>query len=396
LKNSNKFIQLIAVALLALVLGTPRHACGETIQKGDWGPNERVSLTLDSAPRTAAIHALADAAGWSVVVQGLDDSPVSLDVHDEPANHVLRLLLPEGEFVLEREGQLVSVRPRGGSVYPTKTAVSEPKRPGEDLFVADEGRVAKDQVVRDLFVVGSVVVEGTVTGSVAGFGGKVRLVRGARVAEDVVAFGGSVEIEDGVEIGGEVAALFGTLRRGDRPSEECVACVDPEKTEETRLLEDFFESLTRGIVLWLLGALFLALGAPRLEMLRREVEERPLKTMGKGIMTLICGLLLVVTLVFTLVGIPLAVVTAVVAAAATYIAFPAVPLAVGRRLLGERSPNPYVQLALGSFIYFLLLCVPVVGELAGTLGCLLTLGALFSTRGAGLFRRSGGAQETVS
>jgi hypothetical protein len=237
-------------------------------------------------------------------------------------------------------------------------------------------------------VVGSAIVEGTVTGSVVVFGGKAQLVRGARVSKDVIAFGGSIDIEDGVEIGGDVAALFGTLRRGDGPSKECVTCVNTDTDPWQEFWSDVFSRLTSSVLVWLLGAIALAAAASRVNVLREEMERRPLRTLGVGVVVFGGALLLIVTLVFTLVGIPLAVVSAVVGVAVTYVAFSALPLAVGRRLVGKRSANPYVHLAVGCVVLFLLQCVPVVGTLVSLAGAFMALGAVFVTRAAGFFKRT--------
>ncbi len=77
--------------------------------------------------------------------------------------------------------------------------------------------------------------------------------------------------------------------------------------------------------------------------------------------------------------------------AATYLAFAALPLAVGRRLIGKRSSNPYAHLAVGCGALFLVLCVPVVGAIVSLSGAFMALGALFSTRVAGLFKRQSGS-----
>jgi uncharacterized membrane protein len=134
----------------------------------------------------------------------------------------------------------------------------------------------------------------------------------------------------------------------------------------------------------LLGAVMLAFATRRVETLREAIEQRPLKNLGTGALGLIVLLIVVLTLVVTLIGIPLAVLTAVGTFIAIYLAFPALPLAVGRRLVSERSSNPYVHLAVGCALLFVLLCIPVLGGLLSFVGFLIALGALVRTRCAGL------------
>lgn len=384
-------ISLFPAFLVAtLVLLAPMWAKSEVVRRGEWPAEEKISLSLDATPRQEAVQRLAEAAGWSLVAEGLNDVPVSVDVREQPADKVLTLLLSGGDYLVERDGTLVSVRPQAELVAnDTSSKVQSPSgEPGEDLFVTEKGHVGKDQTVRDLFVVGSAIVEGTVTGSVVVFGGEAKLVRGARVARDVIAFGGSIEIEDGVDVGGDVAALFGTMRRGDGPSKECVTCVEHEEDPWQKFFGEVFSNLTRAVMAWLLGAIVLVTAAPRVNLLRQALEQRPLRSLGQGVMVFLAALVLIVTLVFTLLGIPLAILSAVVGVAVTYLAFTALPLAVGRRLIGERSTNPYVHLAVGCAVLFVLLCIPVVGALTSIAGVFMALGALFSTRAAGFFGRN--------
>lgn len=376
---------LLSAVLTFCLLLTPLVARAAIERSGVWPPEERVTLTLTDVPRTEAIRRLAQEAGWSVVQQAVGQDPVSLDVHDEPAEKVLLMLLSGQDGTIERDGSLVSIRgatPRAtaNADDATKLPVATPTKPDEDLFVPERGHVGKDQSVRDVFVFGSVVIEGTVTGSVVVFGGEARFARGARVREDVIAFGGSLDIEDGVAIGGDVAALFGTLKRGTESPQSCMACVDEKRDPWAEFFEKLFGNLASGAVAWLLGAMLIALAPARVERLRVEVERRPWRNVGLGLLGAAGLVLTAATLVITLIGIPLAVVLVVLALVATYLTFCVVPLAAGRRLAGERSRNPYVHQAIGCVLLFVVLSIPVVGGIFSFVGTLLALGALIRTR----------------
>lgn len=387
MKNRSLVSILVGLVLAAAALLTPVAARSEVVRRGQWPADENITLSLTATPRHEAVQSLADVAGWSLIAEGVNDAPVSVDVREQPADKVLASLLAGGDFVVERDGTLVSVRPNGAHVV--KRVQSPSGALEEDLFITEEGYVGKEQVVRDLFVVGSATVEGTVTGSVVVFGGKAKLVRGARVSKDVIAFGGSIEIEDGVDVGGDVAALFGTMRRGSGPSEQCVTCVDEKQEPWQTFFGGLFSHLRSAVLIWLVGALTLAVATARVNILRQQLERRPLRNLGVGVLTFGAAIVLVVTLVFTLVGIPLALLSVVVGVAVTYLAFAALPLAVGQRLVGKRSANPYVHLAAGCGVWFVVLCIPVVGSLVALVGSFMTLGALASTRVAGFFRRTG-------
>lgn len=380
-----------ALALMFELLFLSPLARAAVEKKGQWPPNETVSLTLSDVPRSEALGRLATEAHFSLVQEGVGQDPVSLDVHDQPVDRVLMMLLSGRDAVLERDGSLVSVRavPSSvGALPKTGKNVVTPTKRDEDLFVPDQGYVGPDQVVKDVFVLGSVVIEGTVTGSVAVFGGTAQFRKGARVREDVVAFGGSLDIEDGVEIGGDVAALFGTLKRGAAPSESCVACVDEEEDLWADVLEAFFGNLASASIAWLLGAGLIALVPRRVEVLLAEIERRPFRNLGFGVLGALGLLVTVATLAITLVGIPLAIVLVVSSLVASYLGLCVLPLAAGRRLAGERSSNPYVHQAIGCVVLFAVLSVPILGGGLVFLATLTALGGLLRTRGAGTLHRT--------
>lgn len=388
-KKSN-LVALLGVLLLAIAFVlTSAPARSEVVRHGQWPEKEYVSLSLSSSPRNEAVQQLAKVAGWGLVAEGLDATSVSVDVRDQPAENVLSLLLADGDYEVTRDGNLVSIRSRWPVSRNAAKNIQTPTGAGEDLFVTNNAYVGKDHVVRDVFVLGNVVVEGTVTGSVVLFGGNARLVRGARVGKDVIAFGGSVDIDEGVEVGGDVAALFGAMRRG-APNQDATRG-EPNAEWWPAFFAEVFENLTRSVIAWLFGALLLAIAAPRLNLLREEVERRPLRNLGVGFLTLLGAVMLLIILVFTLIGIPLAVLLAIVGAVVTYLAVSAVPLAVGRRITSHRSDNPYVHLAIGCGVVFVVVSIPVIGTLFSLLGTFVTVGALFSTRLAGLLKRSSGS-----
>lgn len=374
--------------LLLCLLAFPPLAEGAVERKGVWPPNETVSLSLTEVPRSEAVRRLAEEAHLSLVQEGVGQEPVSLSVHAEPADKVLMMLLSDRDYVVERDGTLVSVRSLAPASAMTQNAakvphVATPTKPDEDLFVPEKGYVGPDQVVRDVFVFGSVVIEGTVTGTVVLFGGKAELRKGSRVREDVIAFGGSLDIDDGVEIGGDVAALFGTLKRGAMPEKSCLACVEEKKEPWEDFFETTFGNVAAAAIAWLLGGALIALAPRRVEVLRAEVEGRPLRALGLGLLGALGLLVTVATLAITLIGIPLAVVLFFGTLIVSYLGFCVLPLAVGRRLTGERSRNPYVHQAIGCTLLFAILSIPIVGGLLGFVGTLIALGGLIRTKGAG-------------
>ncbi len=259
------------VLFAMLVLLAPAVARGEVVRRGNWPAEQNISLSLTAVPRSEAVQRLATVAGWSLITEGL----MAPRFPSTYATSRRKRCLPAFVWwrLRRRTGRVFGFGPcaSGTGRWPSrKTCPNTGRQSREDLFVTEEGHVGKDRAVRDLFIVGSAVVEGTVTGSLVVFGGQAHLVRGAHVSKDVIAFGGSLEIEDGVEIGGDVAALFGALRRGDGPSQECLTCVNKQKDPWQEFFADLFAHLTSAVIVWLLGAITIAMAEFALELAARR------------------------------------------------------------------------------------------------------------------------------
>ena len=268
-----------AGALAALVATSPAGAAVK--RQGTWPEKDPlVSLDVSRASRDEAIHKLAQAAGWSVVVHAPQADPVDVHVKDQPASKVLDLLLLDADYVATRDGTLVSIRrapadapsATGTSpaiattpvappeaplpltipvvpVVPSPLAPPEPPAPpsppaapeppaaaqaptpptppappappeerGRDRDVVGENlKIARNEVVDDVSVMGgSLHVYGTVKGDIDVTGGAVHVHEGAHVHGDVSAIGGDIRVDDGGRIDGEVDVVGGSVRRGDK------------------------------------------------------------------------------------------------------------------------------------------------------------------------------------
>ncbi|HKO49042.1 MAG TPA: polymer-forming cytoskeletal protein [Polyangiaceae bacterium] len=382
------------LACLALLLfAAPNQARAEVRRSGSWPGDERVSLSLHGASRSQAVRALAAAAKWNLVAHDLGEQSVDVEVTDQPAARVLELLLDSGQFVAEREGNLISIHAAEPPVTAPGAAAAKPSfAPGQDRVITGSERIAPGEVVGDLFVWrGSVVIEGTVNGSVVVFGGTAQFLSTAYVKKDVIAFGGSLDLKNGVRVDGEVSALFGKMTRGDQVQVVCSTCMYDSNKSFAGYAKTFAERLAGASLLWIVGALLLAFASSRAEAMRAEMLARPLRSIGLGVGVVLGFALVILTLVVTLIGIPLAVLVGLFSALVGYLAFCMVPFALGSRLFGRRSQNPYVHLALGCTGLFLVQLIPGIGDLLSVLAALWALGALAATRGAGLLPRRRGS-----
>lgn len=399
------------IALSALLLAATLisgSALAEVRFEGTW-PEENVSLDVSGTTRAEAVRALAEKAGWSLVARDLGTAEVEVDVREQPSRRVLEMLLSGADFVVTRDGALVAIAPlttpnqvpsaaaaAGSAVAPVSTGTTPAARFGtttprapevqnDDLLVTDYVRIGPNDVVTDVIVWrGRLEVAGRVTGDIGAFGSDVVLLPGARVSGDAVSFGGSLTIQNGAEVGGDTAPVFAAFERGDQVRVRCSTCHAEPKDPPPSFVDLLFERLTGACLFWLFGALLLAIAPYHAERVRAELTGRPLRCLGFGLLGLGGLVLILATLAITLVGIPLALLVALTAVVSAYVGLCIVIWSVGKLLLGQRSTNPYLQLALGCTVYFATQWIPGVDGITVALGLLGAIGALLLTRGGGI------------
>ncbi|MCA9596490.1 MAG: hypothetical protein KC776_24410 [Myxococcales bacterium] len=404
-------MRIVIAGLLALACAWPASALAEVERTGDWkGDVPKVSLSFDGVPRSDALKKLADEAGWSIVVEGASKEPVEVHVKDQPADKVLELLLSDRRYVVHRDGTLLSIKPApdepaapvASAAKPAEEAGGVLKKQGEDRTVTGGNiRVEKNEVVRDLTVMGgNADVLGTVTGDLSVMGGSAVVRNGARVKGDATVLGGALEVEDGARVDGDVGVLGGRLRRG----KSAKIGGDVSSREDggfslTRTLRDVGSAITRTALLFVFGAVLLALATRRMESMQKEIAARPMRTFALGVVGVIVFGVLVVVLCVTIIGIPLAVIAALLGAFGTYAGIAAVLATAGGALAHHKTPNAYVHLAIGCFGYLVLSSLPWIGGLVTAVVVLIGIGALVATRAAGFVpsrrRRDDGPYRTA-
>jgi cytoskeletal protein CcmA (bactofilin family) len=433
----------LGFGLLCISLAVqPAHA--DVRRTGHW-PDENseiVSLTFEGT-RSKALRALAGAAGWSIIdnpgsatFAGAGDT-VNVYVTDQPAAKVLELLLNDGDYVVKRDGKLLSVtvHAQGGPKaaepplpppppFPQPSDADKDARPplvqAEDRAVFGSSLVlARQEVVNDLSVFGgSADLHGTVQGDVLVMGGSLTIHDGARVYGDVGVLGGSVELQNGARIDGDLSSAGGHIERAtgaivkgeetalggsksDKLSKRAAdddQDKDADEDDEDSATEDAWSfasvmdklgsALSRSALLYAFGCILLATAGPPMERMRQELSERPVRALGLGVAALIGGFFAMIVLCVTIIGIPVAIMLFLVGALGVYAGMCAVFLELGALVLEERTDSPYVHLALGCLMYLVFSTLPVIGWLATALAVVCGLGLLVSTRFAGLLGRS--------
>ena len=100
----------IASSLVLASLTTACVASATVHREGIWPDAEKtVTVDVSGLPRAEAIRKLAEAAGWSIVVQAPPGDPVDIHVKGQPASKVLDLLLADADYVAKRDGTLIDI-----------------------------------------------------------------------------------------------------------------------------------------------------------------------------------------------------------------------------------------------------------------------------------------------
>jgi hypothetical protein len=432
-----------AVSLAVGVLAVSALAAGSVRHEGQWPAEDKVvAFDARGLSRADAIEKLAAAAGWSVVVHAPPSDPVDIHVSAQPASKVLDVLLRDADYVASRDGDLISIDrapaagrpgdvPAASAPKPAQSAApAEPPTPPEPATASDEGgedrvitggslRVAKNETVHDVVMLGgSVDVYGTVTGDVVVTGGSAHVYDGAHVRGDLTALGGSIDVDNGARVDGDVGVMGGSLRKGegafiggdvkkvghhgrdkaghklhigssDGHADEHPA---PPASRMARIASQVGGAITRAAMLFVFGTMFLALASRRMETLQAEMAARPMRSLALGVVGGLVATVLLVAMCVTIIGIPFALVSVVVATLAVYVGICAGLATVGGALLGHRTRNPYFHLALGCGLFLVVGAIPYVGGLMTAAVVLIGMGAIVATRAAGLFpaRPNGG------
>lgn len=413
-----------ALATAALITATGA-AQADVEREGTWPEGDpAVTLDFDGVPRNEAINRLAKAAGWSIVVRAPESDKVTLHVAAQPADKVLDMLLGDGSYVVARTGNLLSISHAAAPRPPAPPGVPPPPSPpraapddqpvaeGFDRSVTGSNlSVEKDEVVRDVTVTGGDLdVWGTVTGDLSVAGGKVHLHRGARVRGDAAAIGGDVVLEADTSVDGDVGVIGGEIRRepGSRIGgavRDGVTKVRDHKEHGRRaraskadakveakaaapagpgFLRRVSDAVNRAALLFVCGSVLIALATERMDKLKLQIASRPMRTFATGVVSVIGGAVLLAAMCVTVVGIPVAAVLALVAMLGTLAGVCSLLETVGAALLGHRTKNPYVHLALGALLFGALTAIRDVGGPVALVAMVMGLGSFVASRAAGL------------
>ncbi len=295
-----------------------------------------------------------------------------------------------------------------------------------DLLVAGGTVTVKGRVDEDIrAAAGNLVVSGEIGGNVTLVGGSVRIEESAIVAGSVASAAGSLnifgQVGKDVNLGAGDALIAGKIGRNVKAGvgklsltsnarvggnlnywSENQASVDQgavvigennfnEIEQKQNADKTFGSAITAGTVffkiIWYLAAILvgvlLILIAPKfVSSVSDKVTARPLASLGVGFAVLLITPIIVVLLMVTLVGLPLAFILLFAYLISIYLAKIFVSLAVGRLLIGKSSKKKalWVVFALGLAVYEFLTLVPILGMFVNMAVLVLGMGALVLTK----------------
>jgi len=350
-----------------------------------------VSLDASRISRSDALKQLAEEASWSLVLKGAGDDLVDVHIKDQPADKVLAVLLSEGNWVAKHDGGIVSVS-EGVADAPSRPLRGASKKRNVKVF-GDTAHIGKDEVVHDVTVMGgTVVIEGRVTGKLAVFGGRAELKSSARIDGDAAVTGGELRFEEGAEIGGDLAVVGGSVEGAEGVKVGGSTELDPsEGDRQASFIVRAGHTLSSGMrtaaFLFILGALFVALGGARAESVRTSIAASPMRSIALGVVGLIGGIAALVIIALTVVGIPFAFIGAIAAVVLAFAGTTSAAIVVGAMIAGHKSQNVYVHLAVGCGLFMLAGLLPWVGGWVQAAIVFAGIGGMVATKAMGFLAK---------
>lgn len=369
-----------SVAVAMTCMSSLAHA--DVDVEGQWPEaKSKVTMHLVNERKDLALSELAKKAGWNVVLHGDfgASGKISLDVEDAEARDVAESILSDGSFTAKSKGERGSLIEISAITRAEAAHAEAAPKPTEDkkrdrAVLGQNVRVEKDEVVGDVSVTGgSAEIFGKVEGDLVVTGGSATVHDGAVVAGDAMAIGGVVRVEPGGKVHGDHKLIGGAYLNESEPHTSTAE-------RATRRVSNVFESFT---FLFVIGALFLATAPNRMQRLRGELASKPVASVAYGIGGLLALGLAALVLCVTVIGIPFAAILAMLAAFAISGSLSAALTTAGAALLGHRTQNQYVQLAVGAALFAGFGILPWIGGLVQAGVILAACGVLVTTRVAG-------------
>lgn len=333
---------LVTVAFLPGVVAAQETRTGGTVVVG---PDERVDdLTVF---------------GGNVYVEGVVEGNLDAFAGNVFVNGVI-------------EGDVDAV---AGNVHVAGDVGGDVSAVGGNVVLERDGEVAGSFSA----AAGTVVVRGTIDGDAEVGAGSIVVESTAVVGGDLT-YGGALERHPDAQVGGVVT----------QNGEVTVGITEPVPT-----IPAWFGALYGFLANLLLGALLLLVAPGFSREVAGRVRNEPLVAGGVGLLTLIGVPIALVLLAITIVGIPLAILGALLFATTVWIGVVYGGFALGTWLLSlVDEGNRWAALALGLLLLAVLGVIPFLGGLVGFVVLLLGLGSLALSLRHRVGRQRSGPPET--
>lgn len=271
----------------------------------------------------------------------------------------------------------------GEDVFAAANQVTVEATIGDDLMAAGNTISIDDSSIDDVFVAGSnislgenttvagdvyaagqtIAISGTIAGSVRAAGDRVLVQPGARITGDLIV---TSETPPTVDADAQVA---GEVRHETPPK--------AASTDRSTVLD-----WVRGVLMWFVSSLVILYLFPGgVRHVLNQVMTRPLESFGIGMLWLLVSIPLVIFLLLTVLGIPLALVWGASTLTAGLMSMTITPLLLGfwlytRALNGRGVTLNWQHVLLGAFAIKVLALVPIVGSLLLLILGIAVVGAL--------------------
>lgn len=346
--------------------------------EGDWPTSDaRITLEGKDMPIGEAVKAIADKAGWSLVMPDANEHErMDVSLKEIPVVEALEGVLAAQRLRAVRAGNLVTVIHK-----------SEPDRPAERRgrrqdrmkvgggVVVEEGETVGDAVA----VGGSVEVRGKVHDAVA-VGGDVHVSKSGEVRGDAVTVGGRLNVEPGGTVAGDRVEvgpgmipkrlLGGLLGLGAAGA-------------ALGAVWSIMGTIVLFIILFAFGLVLFALSPSRLQAVGNVLAARPIKSGLVGILAAIVATLLTALLAVSLIGIPLALLLVLGVMMASLFGLAALALRLGHAIPLWPAKNTALALAMGALAILIVCQIPWLGGFLLWLATLAAFGAVVMTRVGG-------------
>lgn len=284
-------------------------------------------------------------------------------------------------------GQVVIAGEVTGDVLGAAGTLELRGRVNDDVTVA-AGNVTLDRAAT---VLGNVVVGAGNVDLFGSVGNDVWLAAGSstlggQFAQDVKVYGNSAQILPSASISGSLATKLdvtpSVAPTASIAGERTMEVVEKTPAQNTAKGPNWFWIVTSFVTALLLGGLFLLLAPRAAESLTQPILRSPVSALGWGFVYLILLPIVAVVILFTIIGIPIALFLFFVYVVSLLVASWITAFALGKSLLRATGfastawTSKLVQFAVGLVVLQLLMALPVVGWLVSIGSLLFGLGSI--------------------